>query len=286
MLFRSAQVPRERLDPGPPLGRAQTNGFSPDAQALLVTYATNAPDAVGRIMPLDKPQVSLGRHGSQELCIPEATISGRHASLRWQTGSWVVEDLGSTNGTYVDHNWERRTQVQLMHGGEVQVGECRLKLVSFGADSPHHRRARAYLSKRDGLTGLLVREHLLDAMDEDGLFADWADLPMQVARYDLRGPNRQVTERPTILEMLALRRSAQRVVELTETLLLSLIPAVAGRTGPLTFAVSMPGPSIDEARHVVEQVLSQVQGTLPESLELGATLIKGEPGRPARTLVD
>ena len=173
-----------------------------------------------------------------------------------------------------------------MHGGEAQVGECRVKLVSFGPDSPGHKKARQYLSKRDGLTGLLVREHLMKAIDEDGLFADWAEVPMQVARYELRGPNRQVSERPTILEMLALRRAAQRVVDLTEMLLLSLTPAVAGRTGPLKFVVSMVGPSIDEARHVVEQVVSQVQGMLPESLELGATLIKGEPGRPARTLLD
>ena len=100
---------------------------------------------------------------------------------------------------------------------------------------------------------------------------------MQVARYELRGPNRQVSERPTILEMLALRRAAQRVVELTEMLLLSLTPVVAGRTGPLKFAVSMVGPTLEEARHVVEQVVSQVQGMLPDTLELGVTLVKGEP---------
>jgi serine/threonine-protein kinase len=95
-----------------------------------------------------------------------------------------------------------------------------------------------------------------------------------------------VSERPTILEMLALRRAAQRVVELTEMLLLCLTPAVAGRTGPLSFVVSMVGPTVDEARHVVEQVVSQVQGMLPDTLELGATIVKGEPGRPARTLID
>jgi hypothetical protein len=83
-----------------------------------------------------------------------------------------------------------------------------------------------------------------------------------------------------------LRRAAQRVIELTEMLLLSLTPVVAGRTGPLKFVVSMVGPTLDEARHVVEQVLSQVQGMLPETLELGATIVKGEPGRPGRTLID
>jgi eukaryotic-like serine/threonine-protein kinase len=279
-------LPRERLDPGPPPGRAQTTTFTPGAQSLLVTYATNAPEIVGQLLPLDKPLITLGRRTDQDLVLPEATVSGTHALLKWQSGSWLIEDLGSTNGSYADFHYERKAQVALMHGGEAQVGECRIKLVSFGPESPGHKKARQYLAKRDGLTGLLVREHLMKAIDEDGLFADWAEVPMQVARYELRGPNRQVSERPTILEMLALRRAAQRVVDLTEMLLLSLTPAVAGRTGPLKFVVSMVGPSIDEARHVVEQVVSQVQGMLPESLELGATLIKGEPGRPARTLLD
>jgi serine/threonine-protein kinase len=280
------QLPRERLDPGPPPGRSQTTTFTSGAQALLLTYATNAPEVVGQLFPLDKPQITIGRRGDQDIVIPEATVSGTHAIVRWQAGSWLIEDLGSTNGSYADHNYERKTQVALIHGNEAQTGECRLKLVSFPPDSPQHRRARQYLAKRDGLTGLLVREQSLKAIDEDGLFADWAEAPMQVARYELRGPNRQVSERPTILEMLALRRAATRVVELTEMLLLSLTPVCAGRTGPLKFVVSMVGPTIDEARHVVEQVVSQVQGMLPDTLELGATLVKGEAGRPARTLID
>jgi serine/threonine-protein kinase len=280
------QLPRERLDPGPPLGRGPAAAFTPGAQALLVTYATNAPEVVGTLLPLDKPVMTLGRRGDQDLVIPEATVSGTHAVFRWQQGSWLIEDLGSTNGSYADHNYERKSQVAMMHGGEAQVGECRIKLVSFGSDSLPHKRARQYLGKRDGLTGLLVREHLMKAIDEDGAFGDWAEVPMQVARYELRGPNRQVSERPTILEMLALRKAAQRVVEITEMLLLSLTPVVAGRTGPLKFVVSMVGPTIDEARHVVEQVASQVQGLLPDTLELAATLVKGEPGRPARHLID
>jgi len=280
------QLPRERLDPGPPLGRGPAAAFTPSAQSLLVTYATNAPEVVGTLLTLDKPVMTVGRRGDQDLVIPEATVSGTHAVFRWQQGSWLIEDLGSTNGSYADHNYERKTQVAMMHGGEAQIGECRVKLVSFSVDALPHKRARQYLGKRDGLTGLLVREHLMKAIDEDGLFGDWGEYQMQIARYELRGPNRQVSERPTILEMLALRKAAQRVVEITEMLLLSLTPVVAGRTGPLKFVVSMVGPTIDEARHVVEQVASQVQGLLPDTLELAATLVKGEPGRPARHLID
>jgi serine/threonine-protein kinase len=280
------QIPRERLSPGAPLGRSITEAFVPGAQSLLMTFATNAPEAAGKLISLDKPVMTVGRRSNQDLCMPEATVSGAHAVLRWQAGSWVVEDVGSTNGTYADHSYDRKKSVALLHGGEVQLGECRVKLVSFQEGSPHHQRGKAYLERRDGLTGLLRPEHFKRALKDDLEFAEWDGVPFSVARYQVRGPNRHVSERPTILEMLALRRAAQRVVELTEMLLLSIIPVTAGRTGPLRFAIAMTGPGIEEARNVVEQVVSQVQGLMPEALDLSATLVKAEPGQPIEALID
>jgi serine/threonine-protein kinase len=124
------------------------------------------------------------------------------------------------------------------------------------------------------------------ALADDSGFAEWDNVPLSVARYHIRGPNRHASDRPTILEMLALRRAAQRVVELTEMLLLSIVPVTAGRMGPLKFAVAMTGPSVEEGRQVVEQVVSQVQGLMPESLDLAATLVKAEPGQPIQSLLD
>ncbi len=280
------QIPRERLAPGPPLGRSVSETFLPGTQSLLMTYATNAPMAAGELYPLDKPLMTLGRRSGQDLSLPEATVSGAHAVIRWQSGSWVVEDVGSTNGTYADHSFERKKTVTMLHGGEVQLGECRIKLVSFTKSSPHHARARTYLSRRDGLTGLLHRTHFLQALEEERGFAEWTNIPLSVARYHVRGPNRHVSERPTISEMLALRRAAQRVIELTEMLLLSIVPITGGRIAPLKFAVAMTGPNVEESRNVVEQVVSQVQGLMPESLELSATFVRAEPGQPLDALLD
>jgi serine/threonine protein kinase/GGDEF domain-containing protein len=280
------QMPRERISPGPPLGRSAAEAFMPGSQGLLCTFATNAPEVAGKLFPLDKMSMTMGRRSNQDISIPEATVSGAHGIARWQAGSWLVEDAGSTNGTYADHSYERKRSVTLLHGGEVQLGECRLKLVSFAPGSPQHQRARVYLERRDGLTGLLRRDQLVRELKDELGFADWASVTLSVARYQIRGPNRGPTDRPTILEMLALRRIAQRVLELTEMLLLSIVPVTAGRIGPLEFAVAMTGPSADEARHVVEQVVSQVQGLMPESLDLGATLVKADEGQPAQALLD
>jgi eukaryotic-like serine/threonine-protein kinase len=280
------QVPRERLDPGPPPGRNAAQSFVPGVQALLATFATNAPEFVGELLPLNEPTVTIGRRADCDIVVPEATVSGRHAILRWQNASWIVEDQESTNGSYVDHTYERRKSVNLMHGGEVQLGELRFKLVSFAKDSASHRRARHFLSRRDGLTGLLGREQVLPALDEEAGFAEWIEAPLTLARYELRGPNRLVSDRPTILEMLALRRAATRVVELTDMLLLSLIAVTAGRTGPLRFCVAMVGPGPHEAKNLVEQVVGQVQTMLPDGLQLGATVARYEPGVSIRASVD
>jgi hypothetical protein len=206
--------------------------------------------------------------------------------LRFQNGSWLVEDLGSTNGTYADHSYERKKSVTLLHGAELQLGECRFKLVSFKPSTPQHERAKQYLGRRDGLTGLLSRSHMLRALDEEIRFAEWDGVLACVARYEVQSPSRLVSDRPTILEMLALRRAAQRVVDLTEMLLMSIVPVTAGRTAPLKFAVAMTGPSLEESRHVVEQVVAQVQGLLPEALHLDATLVQYQPGTAVESLVD
>jgi serine/threonine-protein kinase len=280
------QVARERIDPGPPPGRGPSQSFVPKAQALLVTFATNAREFVGDLLALDKPVVSVGRRPDADLVVPEATVSGQHAEFRWQNATWIVEDLGSTNGTFVDYHYERRKVVNLIHGSDIQLGELRLRLVSFANDSAQHQRARSYLSKRDGLTGLLTRDQFMRALEEEAAFAEWVNAPLTLARYELRGPHRLVSDRPTILEMLALRRAATRVVELTDMLLLSLIAVIAGRVGPLHFCAVMIGPGLQEARNLVEQVVGQVQGMLPHGLELAATIAPYQAGANVRSLVD
>jgi len=280
------QVPRERLDPGPPPGRSAQQTFTPSAQSLLATFATNATEFVGEIISLDRDHLNVGRRTDIDIVVPEATVSGLHASMKWSNGSWLVEDQGSTNGTFAEHTYERKKQVNLMHGGEVQLGELRFKLVSFGKDSAAHKRARAYLARRDGLTGLLTRDHFLAALADEIHFSEWVEQPLSIARYELRGPNRTVSDRPTILEMLAFRRAATRVVELTDMLLLSVIALTAGRTGPLRFATVMVGPGPSEAKHLVEQVVGQVQGMLPEGLELVAHITPYAAGMNSVALVD
>src|SRR5690606_24317957 len=83
------QIPKESTAPGAPLGRSYTETFHPGAQALLVTFCTNATDAPGLLIPLNQPTVTVGRRADQDVVLPEATVSGHHAVMRWQAGTWL-----------------------------------------------------------------------------------------------------------------------------------------------------------------------------------------------------
>jgi serine/threonine-protein kinase len=170
------------FDPGPPLAHAETVEFSPERQGLLLTYSSTAPELVGSLVPQRAPELSLGRH-SQDINLPERTLSGCHVRLEWERGTWHVLDQGSANGTYVDGASGRQTECVLRHGVEVQLGELRAMLVSFGEGSAHHWKARQYLGRREGLTGLHAGRYFVRLVDEDVSFARWADMPAHVVCF-------------------------------------------------------------------------------------------------------
>ena len=47
--------------------------------------------------------LTVGRDAANDIVIADATVSGRHAELRWEGRCWVVCDVGSSNGTYVSY---------------------------------------------------------------------------------------------------------------------------------------------------------------------------------------
>ena len=282
----STPVRREKLDARAPPGSNAAGSFVSGSQSLLVTFAPNAPALVGNVYLLDQPTLTLGRRDDMNIVLHEPTVSGHHATLTWATGAWQLEDVGSTSGTYVDYfPYTPRKIVTLRHSAEVQLGELRLKLVGFEPGSRPHARAGAFLARRDGLTALLTRDHFELALIEECLFSDWAEQPLSVARYEVTTPKEPVTERPTITELLGLRQAATRVVEVIDGLMLSLIAVTAGRTGPRSFAVILIGPKLKESQNLVEHVVDQVRRTLPQGLDLTASVFRYEPDTDPRWLM-
>lgn len=82
---------------------------------------------IGTRYSLEGDQVSVGRVTGNDIQLDDVTVSRQHAVLVRQGSAWLVRDLGSLNGTYV--NSTRVDEAVVQHGDEVQVG--RFRLVAF-----------------------------------------------------------------------------------------------------------------------------------------------------------
>src|SRR5262245_30998156 len=81
----------------------------------------------------DAPLV-IGRDPKGGVCLEDSQVSWKHAALIHENGACVIEDLGSSNGTYIGN---RRIQRQPLNPGEiVRIGPFEITLQAAAAPSP------------------------------------------------------------------------------------------------------------------------------------------------------
>src|ERR671924_2415152 len=85
----------------------------------------------GKTHPLDKGLINIGRRLENQLVIDDARVSRNHAQLRAVKGRYVLFDLNSTGGTFV--NGQRTSQTVLYPGDVISLAGVAL---IFGQDNP------------------------------------------------------------------------------------------------------------------------------------------------------
>jgi hypothetical protein len=73
-----------------------------------------------RYVPLDRPVINVGRRRDNTIVLDDPRVSRHHAQLRFRQGAFVVYDLGSSGGTYV--NGARVTECVLQPGDVIALG--------------------------------------------------------------------------------------------------------------------------------------------------------------------
>lgn len=94
---------------------------------LVVTSAGQTGIPVGKIFPLS-PVTIIGRSTETEIALNDSFLSNEHARLELREAVWWLEDLNSTNGTFLN-GFEVRGSTELHPGDVVRVGRVELKLV-------------------------------------------------------------------------------------------------------------------------------------------------------------
>ncbi|HEY5403528.1 MAG TPA: SpoIIE family protein phosphatase [Pyrinomonadaceae bacterium] len=88
---------------------------------LIVKYPDRAPDH----FPLGRLRITIGRSARNDLCIPDPFASRVHAEVRREGDEYVLQDLGSANGTLYNGATVQGV-IPLTAGGRIQIGETEI----------------------------------------------------------------------------------------------------------------------------------------------------------------
>ncbi len=119
----------EAIDPdavnGPDSGEVYAVDDLEEGVGMLVVH--RGPGAGSRFV-LDQDVVSAGRHPESHIFLDDVTVSRRHAEIVRTSEGYLVRDVGSLNGTYL--NRERIDEASIINGDELQIGRFKLVFVT------------------------------------------------------------------------------------------------------------------------------------------------------------
>ena len=90
--------------------------------------------AILKEIPLTQASFTIGRVPGNDLVIDNLAVSGQHAKIFFETDKFVLEDLNSLNGTFVNNQRTRKTS--LKHGDQVVIGKHTLLFQDEGGPRP------------------------------------------------------------------------------------------------------------------------------------------------------
>ena len=113
--------------PAPPAGAGerlkQTTHGTP--APVLANFLVRSGAVKGQRLVVKTPVVNIGRADYNDLVIPDESVSTTHAKLQRREGVWVLVDLDSTNGTFVDGD-RVKGEIALAPGAAVRFGDVSL----------------------------------------------------------------------------------------------------------------------------------------------------------------
>ncbi len=163
------------------LGAAGQAGEQPKSW-LVQIYP---PQSIGRFVNLTGDTITLGRDDHSSMMFDDPAVSRHHARIARVGDSYVVTDLGSRNGTFV--NDQAVPSQALRDGDRVRVGQQILKF--FAADrfeEQYYERVYKMMTT-DGLTEAYNKRYLLDILERDVARSQRSGHPLSVMMIDLDG---------------------------------------------------------------------------------------------------
>lgn len=97
-----APAPARAANPAAPPSRDARGPVSRETRGTPQELVVHVPDGRPRVLPLNASEVTFGRSQGSTVPLDDSYASERHARVYRQGDQWLVADLGSTNGTYLN----------------------------------------------------------------------------------------------------------------------------------------------------------------------------------------
>ncbi len=151
-----------------------------DRATLTMLAGPNA----GATFALDSSETVIGRGEAATLCIDEGSISRRHARILRAGDGYSIEDLASTNGTFVAAR--RVERARLTPGDRIQIGATCVFRFAIVDETEESLQRRLYESStRDSLTGALNRKCFFEHLEAELAHARRARAPLSLLMIDV-----------------------------------------------------------------------------------------------------
>lgn len=165
------------------LSRPEGAKKAPAGDACLVHLYPPGPD-IGRRIQLVNPQYIVGRDSDAGLVVNRNSVSRQHARLYVDDdGRWWVEDLNSTNGTFI--NDARIRAHTLAEGDQIRFGDAIYKFLSGSNVESAYHEAIHNMAIQDGMTGIYNKRYFTEFLDREIAVASRHGHPLTLVMFDV-----------------------------------------------------------------------------------------------------
>jgi two-component system, cell cycle response regulator len=211
---------------------------------------------LGRQYPLDKPEITIGRGPDNEIVLDMDNVSRYHAQVLLLADGYYLEDLDSTNGSYV--NDEEVTRRRLANGDLIKIGGAILKFLQGGNIESLFHEEIYRMTIVDGLTQIHNKRYFLEFLDREMARCARYNRPLSLLIFDV-DHFKQVNDKYGHLAGDAiLKRLAEMISKLIRK------EEAFARYGGEEFVVLMPETPSDRARIFAEKIRRMVETTVFE----------------------
>jgi diguanylate cyclase (GGDEF)-like protein len=217
---------------------------------LVIIYGED----LGRRVPLGSEPTVIGRSSKCDVQVDQESVSRNHARISRQRDNYVIGDLGSTNGTYV--NDELIDEVVLRDGDQIKVGRTIFKFIVSGNMEAQYHEEIYRLMTVDGLTELHNKRFFNEALEREmsrtrRYAREFSLLLFDIDHFKKINDTYGHLAGDSVLRQLgALVRNKVRRDD---------VPA---RTGGEEFSVIVPEVSLEGAIQLAEKLRASIEGSV------------------------